>query len=927
MPAIGKGGTTMGTSLRRRLLRRTALPLILAQFAVLLAVPTAEAAVALPAGFSLQSVATGQPEGNLSNFEFLPGDGVMLLGRNGLVTVVSGDGPPRTLATLPGTASLGDLGALGLTLAPDYALSGKLYTMYAHDGPSGRVLRVSAWTASPPEDPTTLAGERIILDAPLGSAYHGGGTVLVAPDGKLLISVGDNATPIAAGNPDALRAQNLDLPYGKILRIDPVTGAGVPGNPFYTAATASSWRSRTYAYGLRNPFRMSADPRNGRVLVGDVGWTLHEELDTLTAGANYGWPCFEGPIRHPSYDDSAVCQRVYTQATQAPLWSYPSPTDQSSIIGGTWYTGSTYPDAYRQAYFVADYSRQKIWTLMIDAQGKITRGAEAAGFATDAGAPVAMKTGPNGDIYYADIISSRLMRLRYSAGNRAPVPQASTSADPATRTVTFDGSSSYDLDDDPISYRWNFGDGQQADGAVARHTYTAAGTYTASLTVRDPLGGSATTTMTVVPDNHAPQLTLTGPDKKYAVGDPVALSATAQDAEDGALAVSWRTDLIHCDGNGGCHLHPGRTSTGPTLSEVFQDHGEDTRIQVTASAVDSAGVRTQRIYSAEPDLRTLTVLSTAPVLINASTRTSAKVTVGSRNEVSAPAVHGSTVFTGWSDGGTRIHALTMPAADRTLTAHYARLVPGRYADYNADGRTDLAVYRPQTTTWWNRSLFTTPYGAAGDVPLPADLNSDGLTDIVLWRPATGDWLARGLFEVRYGQRGDVPVPGDYNGDGRTDIAVWRPATGIWYVRNGTAVGLGVRGDVPVPGDYNGDGKQDAAVWRPSTGVWWIRGRTPVRWGQPGDIPVPGDFNGDRRTDLAIWRPSTGQWWVLGRTPQTQSWGAAGDIPLSGDFTGDGRADLAIWRPSTGIWWVAGMTPVRWGEPGDQPLPRPAGSLS
>lgn len=914
---------------RSRLRPRTAVLLILAQFAVLLGAPPirAQAAVVVPAGFSLQSMATGQPEGNLSNFEFLPDDGVMLLGRNGLITVVSGDGPPRTLATLPGTSSTGDLGALGLTLAPDYALSGKLYTWYVRSAPSGRILRVSTWTASPPADPTALTGERTILEAPLTSAYHGGGTVLVAPDGKLLISVGDNASPLASGNPDAQRAQNLDLPYGKILRIDPATGAGVPGNPFYSAATASSWRSRVYAYGLRNPFRMSADPRNGRVLIGDVGWTLHEELDTLVAGANYGWPCFEGPIRHPSYDDTAVCQRVYTQATRAPLWSYASPNDQSSIVGGTWYTGTSYPAAYRQAYFFADYSRQKIWTLGVDDLGRVTRAPETAGFASGVGSPVALKAGPNGDIFFADIISSRLMRLRYSAGNRAPVPQASTTVDPATRRVTFDGSSSYDLDGDPVTYHWSFGDGQQATGAVVSHTYAAAGSYTAALTVRDSLGASATTTMTVVPNNHAPQLTLTGPETRYAVGAEVLLRATAQDVEDGPLEVTWRTDLIHCDGHGGCHLHPGRTTTGPTLSETFEDHGEDTRMQITASATDSAGMRTQRVYVAEPDLRTMTVLSSAPVLINGIARTSAKLAVNSRNEVSAPAVFGTTVFTGWSDAGPRTHTLTMPSTDRTLTAHYARLVPGRYADYNGDGRTDLAIYRPRTTTWWNRLLFTTPYGAAGDVPIPADVNSDGRTDIVLWRPASGSWLARGLFEVRYGQLGDVPVPGDYNGDRRTDLAVWRPSTGIWYVRNGVAVRWGVRGDIPVPGDYNGDGKLDQAVWRPSTGVWWIRGRTAVRWGQPGDIPVPGDFNGDRRTDLAIWRPSTGQWWILGRTPHAQSWGTAGDIPLSGDFTGDGRADLAIWRPSTATWWVVGMPGVRWGELGDQPVPRPPGSRS
>jgi hypothetical protein len=607
------------------------------------------------------------------------------------------------------------------------------------------------------------------------------------------------------------------------------------------------------------------------------------------------------------------------------MWTYARQGVQSAVIGGTWYTGTSYPDAYRQAYFFADYAQQKIWTMMIDDQGRVTRAPESAPFASDAGAPVALKTGPNGDIYFADILSSTLMRLRYSAGNRAPVPQATTSVDPATLTVTFDASSSYDLDGDAITYQWDFGDGQQGAGAVVSHTYAAAGTYTATLTAQDPLGASAATRMTVVPDNHAPELTLSGPDKKYSVGDQVDLSATANDVEDGTLVVSWRTDVIHCDGHGGCHLHPGQTTSGPTYSATFDDHGEDTMMQVTASAVDSAGVRSQQIYRAEPDLRTLTVLSSAPVLINGIERISAKLTVNSRNDVSAPAMFGNTVFTGWSDGATRTHALIMPGTDRTLAVHYGPFVPGRYADYNGDGRTDLTIYRPQTTTWWNPSLFTTAYGAPGDVPIPADADSDGRTDILLWRPGSGDWLALGLFELRWGQAGDVPVPGNYGGDSRTDLAVWRPSTGVWWVRDVASARWGLRGDVPVPADYNGDGKLEQAVWRPSTGTWWIRGRANVRWGLPGDVPVPGDFNGDRRTDLAIWRPSTGAWWIVGRTPQR--WGVADDIPLTGDFDGDGRTDLAVWRPSTGTWWVVGMTPVHWGEPGDQPLPTSPGSRS
>ena len=246
--------------------------------------------------------------------------------------------------------------------------------------------------------------------------------------------------------------------------------------------------------------------------------------------------------------------------------------------------------------------------------------------------------------------------------------------------------------------------------------------------------------------------------------------------------------------------------------------------------------------------------------------------------------------------------------------------PSPNADFTGDGRSDLAVWRPSTGTWWIRGVVgTRHWGAPGDVPVSGDFNGDGRSDLAIWRPSTGTWWIRGIATVQWGAPGDVPVSGDFNGDGRSDLAIWRPSTGTWWIRG--VVGTrhwGAPGDIPVSGDFNGDGRSDLAIWRPSTGTWWIRGIATVQWGAPGDIPVSGDFNGDGRSDLAIWRPSTGTWWIRG-VVGTRHWGAPGDIPVSGDFNGDGRSDLAIWRPSTGTWWIRGVGTVPWGERGDVPI--------
>ena len=185
--------------------------------------------------------------------------------------------------------------------------------------------------------------------------------------------------------------------------------------------------------------------------------------------------------------------------------------------------------------------------------------------------------------------------------------------DAETRAVTFDGARSYDLDGDGLSYTWAFGDGDTAHGTMVSHVYASAGTYTATLTVTDDLGAAEVANVKVLPHNHAPQIDLVEPEAtSYAVGRSIELTATATDAEDGPLSVTWQSLLFHCPSSGGCHVHPGESGTGASFQEPFADHGEDTHMRIVASATDAAGVTTEVSYEAYPSLRTLTVLAPVP---------------------------------------------------------------------------------------------------------------------------------------------------------------------------------------------------------------------------------------------------------------------------------------------------------------------------
>ena len=314
--------------------------------------------IALPEGFSAHVVAADLA--TPTDFDFLPDGRILVAERSGLVRLLDSQGSSSKPALdLRRRMSIyGFRGLMTVAVDPDFAQNRYVYVSY-----TPRPRGTTATSAAPTHVEVsrfTMRGDRAENEHVLVGAHpnstgscdglpasadcipsvvdHVGTGITFAADGTLFVSNGDgggeeHVEEVAFGS------QDVDALNGKMLHMSR-DGLGLSSNPFYDGHPEHN-RSKVWALGLRNPFRATIIPGSGTPIVGDVGDHSVDEIDVVSAGKNYGWPCFEGDGRTKGYRSTDECKALYASGRTfvGPVFQEPHGGKPTSITGGVFVSG------------------------------------------------------------------------------------------------------------------------------------------------------------------------------------------------------------------------------------------------------------------------------------------------------------------------------------------------------------------------------------------------------------------------------------------------------------------------------------------------------------------------------------------------------------------------------------------------------------
>ncbi|QTD49174.1 PQQ-dependent sugar dehydrogenase [Sulfidibacter corallicola] len=424
------------------------------------------------------------------SIEFLPNGSMLVCEKRGVILLFTPDGSggfndPTTFADLRSQIdATQESGLLGMAVDPEYDQTRHIYLFYTTNNDE-RLTRITANASHTAMSP---GSETVILDSlPKVHTFHNGGDIQFHPNEPafIYIALGDDNN--LGETDDTPNVQHPDFYEGKILRVNKVDGGGIASNPFYDG-NANSIRSRVWAVGFRNPFRVTFHPGTPAedVLYNSENGNSTDRLSWVKMGSNGAWSAAGdngGFLDPPDPNHRVMAARPPSQVGIAIADGGPFAPDGPVLYTGNWWPNP--PRLFRWSLTGADLDT--LVEIPIDGGGP---------FVDDVVA-VDLQFGPDGWLYLSDTGVDEalggfyaLRRVRFIAGT-PPDADFTTNPSPATGVVPLNVQFS---DQSTVSggsitdWSWDFGDGNQSSSQNPSHTYTQPGRYQATLEVTSNTG-------------------------------------------------------------------------------------------------------------------------------------------------------------------------------------------------------------------------------------------------------------------------------------------------------------------------------------------------------------------------------------------------------------------------------------------------------
>jgi len=298
---------------------------------------------------------------------FAPDGRIFFNEKTGSVRVIQNENVQTQSFAKLDVVSAGEQGLLGLALHPNFASNGFLYVYYTYTNGTFFHSGIRRYTAvgNTGTNPTNI----LDITNPTGSRYHNGGYIKFGPDGKLYVQVGEFQNPNLS--------QDLSVYAGKILRMND-DGSVPADNPFKG--------SLVYAYGIRNAFGMDFDPITGMLIATEAGPDT-DEINIITAGANYGWPGCIGICNNTADKDPII---TFSPATTPTGIAYASPN----------------------RFYFGEWSAADLKRLELTPDGKVVSIEQVFALNTPGNGIVGVERSPDGNIYFSTITAIYVYRLK-----------------------------------------------------------------------------------------------------------------------------------------------------------------------------------------------------------------------------------------------------------------------------------------------------------------------------------------------------------------------------------------------------------------------------------------------------------------------------------------------------------------------------------